>query len=321
MNWNNRIGATEPDEGPAMAGKRTLRAAIRHRRRAGEPTGRAASDQQPVPLPRWINQSTLPQSNAAYDTAFAAGAAIFALDQVVRAEHLWLGCWRMRLALKAAIAASRLMRIEGDEASLRDALHLTRAGDDPGPAGRLHALLRDWTSRPLALLAEMEATIAKEAEGGQGAAELGVLLAADQALAMRLGWRQALPLHLVAAHDPALRRGSDGRRLRADEPGWTIALHAALLKSAMMAHAEAVTLARKAEALTTAAEALRTRDEGRGLALVLADDSVAPWRMVDGKGKAGLGSDRAARRFCETLQGKGVLRLLTERPTFRLYGL
>jgi hypothetical protein len=77
--------------------------------------------------------------------------------------------------------------------------------------------------------------------------------------------------------------------------------------------------------LIAAAGTLRARDGEAGLALILGDDCVAPWRMA-GEGRAaasrqGMGSDRAARRFCETLHAKGALRLLTPRPTFRLYGL
>ncbi len=55
------------------------------------------------------------------------------------------------------------------------------------------------------------------------------------------------------------------------------------------------------EIATAAAAGLRTRDEGRGLALMLGDDSVAPWRMAGKtlaggtRGKDGMGSDRAAR--------------------------
>ena len=88
-----------------------------------------------------------------------------------------------------------------------------------------------------------------------------------------------------------------------------------------MAHAQAVALSRKAHALTRAASTLRTRDGGRGVGLILADDSVAPWRMAGKDDNGGLGSDRAARRFCESLHGLGALRLMTDRPTFRLYGL
>jgi hypothetical protein len=46
----------------------------------------------------------------------------------------------MHQALAAAETA-RLLRLREDEPALRDAHHLTRPGDDPGPAGRLH---RSW---------------------------------------------------------------------------------------------------------------------------------------------------------------------------------
>jgi hypothetical protein len=158
---------------------------------------------------------------------------------------------------------------------------------------------------------------------GSGPDEFAALLASDQALAERLGWTQALPLHLAVIHDPALKHGRDGRRPRAGGPEWADLCHPVLLRAATAAHADAVMLARRAVELAAAAAALRTRDEGGGLALILADDSVAPWRMAGQRlaGRAAIGSDRAARRLCETLQARGCLRLLTARPAFRLYGL
>lgn len=278
------------------------------------------------PLPRWITVAARPgvkQAAADRDDApFAAGAAVHALDTMLRADLPWLGCWRMRLALKAGVSAARLLRIDTDEAVLRDALHLTRPGDDPGPAGRLHALLRRWAGRPVRLAEETGSAILAEAGQGRGAGELAALLAADRALADRLGWAQPLPLHLAAIHDPALRRGPGGHRPRADDAGWTLVRQAVLLTGASLAYAKAVTLSRRAVALTDAFSRLRSRDGGEAaLRLILSGDSVAPWRMAGtGKGE-GLGSDRAARRFCEGLHAAGALRLLTDRPAFRVYGL
>src|SRR3954470_22355335 len=84
------------------------------------------------PLPGWTR---LRGDDGGPEAAFAAGAALFALDQIVRAEPPWLGAFRMRHALAAAPISSRLLRRPADEAALRDAHHLTRRGDDPGPAG------------------------------------------------------------------------------------------------------------------------------------------------------------------------------------------
>jgi Protein of unknown function (DUF1403) len=307
-----------------------LGSTLRRRGKARKATSSAATPNPLIlqPLPRWITSSQVQAVGARQesqqhvkDAAFAAGAAIFALDQILRADPSWLGCWRMRHALKAAGVAAKLLRLDADEAALRDAEHLTRPGDDPGPAGRLLRLLRQLTSRPTLRADEMLLAIATDIDGASAESEVLALLQADVVLAERLGWERPLLLHLTGIFDPALRQGVAGKRPRADGPDWGNLQHVVLAHAAVIAHAQAVTLARKAQALTAAAHGLRTRDEGRGLALILADDSVAPWRMVNRTGQGGLGSDRAARRLCESLHGLGALRLLTDRPTFRLYGL
>jgi Protein of unknown function (DUF1403) len=285
------------------------------------------------PFPRWITAAQVPATGVGQghlhpgtEAAFAAGASLYALDQILRADLAWVGCWRLRQALKTASVASRLLRLNADEAALRDAVHLTRPGDDPGPAGRLHRWLRQLALRPTRLAQETLTSIATEINGAAASAEVLALLRADIALAAQLGWECPLLLHLTVILDPALRHGEAGRRPRADGTEWIHLQHAVLARAAVLAHAQAVTLSRKAEGLTVAADSLRTRDGGRGVGLILADDSVAPWRMAGrddsgGQGKEGLGSDRAARRLCESLHGMGVLRLLTNRPTFKLYGL
>jgi Protein of unknown function (DUF1403) len=281
-------------------------------------------------LPRWIISAQASATAAGQGTsppdiqaAFAAGAASFAVDQITRADPPWIGCLSMRQALKAAEVVAKLLRLNADEAHLRDAEHLTRPGDDPGPAGRLHRLIRQLALRPTRLADETLSAIASEIEGAASSAEVLALLNADVALAKRLGWKRPLLLHMTVILDPALRQGAGGKRPQVDGPDWVNLQHMVLAHAAVAAHAQAVTLSRKAEGLTVAANSLRTRDGGRGLALIVADDSVAPWRMAGKQGSyiAGLGSDRAARRLCESLHGMGALRLLTDRPTFRLYGL
>ncbi len=185
----------------------------------------------------------------------------------------------------------------------------------------LDRLLRQLASRPTRLADETLSAIATDIEGATASAEVLALQRVDIALARRLGWERPLLLHMTAIADPALRQGVKGKRARAEQPEWANLQYAVLSQAASAAHAQTVTLARNAEALADAADSLRTRNGGRGLALILADDSVAPWRMAGKGGKHGLGFDRAARRLCESLHTMGALRLLTDRPTFRLYGL
>lgn len=299
--------------------------------RKGSPSGISTLDlaHRPEPLPRWIVSAvsgSLGRDGGGQDdrTTFAAGAAVHAIDLLLRAEPTWLGCWRMRLVLKAAVSAAALLRIDADETTLRDVFHLTRAGDDPGPAGRLHALIRRWSMQPVRLSQEGETAVLAEAGQGRGASELAALLAADRDLAAMLGWSTPLPLHLTALHDPILRRGREGNRPWAGEGNWNRVRHAVVLAAAVAAHAEAVSLGRRAGALADVFTRLRTREGGEAaLQAILSDDSVAPWRMA-GIAKirgGGLGSDRSARRFCESLHAAGTLRLLTMRPTHRVYGL
>src|SRR3954453_14205640 len=99
------------------------------------------------PLPGWARRHG-DDAGPSSEAAFAAGAALLALDQIVRAEPPWLGALRQRQALAAAAISSRLMRLPADEAALRDAHHLTRAGDEPGPSGRLHRAWRGLAARP-----------------------------------------------------------------------------------------------------------------------------------------------------------------------------
>ncbi len=273
------------------------------------------------PLPQWITARTGGKTAAPDDPltpVLAEGAALFALDQIVRAGPAWLGVLRMRLALRAGVFTVRLMRLKADEAELRDALHLTRAGDDPGPAGRLHQLWRTFASRPTRLAAETIKEVADAVGSGDAGREVVALMRADHDLAVALGWPVPMALAATTILEPSLRRSEEGKRYRAGDAGWLEHRHAVSGLAAVQAHAEAIVLQRRAAVMVAAVDRLRTREAGRGVAMILADDAVAPWRMV---GPHGMGSDRAARRFCETLAGQGALRLLTARPTFRLYGL
>nr|WP_250812099.1 DUF1403 family protein [Neorhizobium tomejilense] len=76
------------------------------------------------------------------DAAFAAGIALKTLDDLIRTDPLWLGCWRDRLALKSSAVAAKMLGRGEEENAIRDAVLLTAAGDDPGPAGKLFLATR-----------------------------------------------------------------------------------------------------------------------------------------------------------------------------------
>ena len=188
------------------------------------------------PLPGWARRHG-DDAGPSSEAAFAAGAALLALDQIVRAEPPWLGALRQRQALAAATVSSRLMRLPADEAALRDAHHLTRAGDDPGPAGRLHRAWRGLAARParaeaaagLAQALGLGATAGAElrpgpasgspvaraaASAARAAAAVGPaqalegeifgLMLADLVLAETLGWPVPVPLLATTILGPAL---------------------------------------------------------------------------------------------------------------------
>jgi hypothetical protein len=93
----------------------------------------------PCPLPAWARASDARVD--ASDCALFAGAALAALDPIVRANAPFAGVWRQRLALRAAAATVRMTGRREAEADLRDAWYLRAKGDALGPAGE-H--LRAW---------------------------------------------------------------------------------------------------------------------------------------------------------------------------------
>ncbi len=83
------------------------------------------------------------------DAAFRAGAALAHLQGVMAQPGLPLALWRDRLALEAAAATVRFSGRAECLAELRDALHLARPGDPPGPAGEIGHTWRRAVTQPL----------------------------------------------------------------------------------------------------------------------------------------------------------------------------
>jgi hypothetical protein len=83
-------------------------------------------------VPAWLRRAVADAQTVAgkeiEDIALVAGAAIGALDAVVRREERWAGARRQRLALATATVSVKQAGRVGYKAALRDAVLLTRPG-------------------------------------------------------------------------------------------------------------------------------------------------------------------------------------------------
>ncbi len=263
------------------------------------------------------------------------------MDPIVRSEDLVGTLWRKRLALASAVAVSALEGRREGAADLRDAFALRRPGDDPGPAGRMlngwrhlgdaRALRSaDWPKRlpeffdlptdPVAeLLHDLGGRFAASrtmplrfaAEAAREVLALGsvyrglALWLADALLAQALGWDRPVPL--LASHLPRAAFRLEGN-------DWLAACSGAWCRGAAAAFDLHADLNCRAEALRAAAPKLRGRDARAAVHALLTEDALTA--------RAGeKASDRAARRLFDRLTTLGLVRELTGRPTFRLYGL
>ena len=306
---------------------------------------------EPLRPPAWARLSGSFRENSEAEALYFAGAALAALDSVVRSDPSWAGAWRRRLALKSAAAvAQNLLNRREDEAALRDAVALARPGEALGPAGRVYAAFRILAGlgdpfrpkRLAAVAADLQAPIdltqaaelaaALKEAGGRGRpapvvaaaaaeavmglrpnAEPLAIFCADAALARNLGWPTPLPL---LAGELFLRRATgEGRRPRPGEAGWGKLVALSYARAALAALDLAQDLSRRAARLADAAPKLRAKGKTGAIEALLADDAVTAAAPI-----ASL-SDRARRRLFERLVALGAARELTGRPTFRLYGL
>lgn len=290
--------------------------------------------------PQWARHTGGPAT--AGDAAFRAGAALGSLERVLAAPQPWHGVWRDRLALRAACASLARAGRGEDEAALRDALCFLRPGDDPGPAGRhlqlwrrvsgSAAVLDPAAAAGLAALLDLSADAALHAMVAQ-AAEVAAadgpaltaaatviglcrrarpdalplaLALADAALARRLRWSAPLPLTA-----PVLLTGA----LPAADTDLERAVAEACTRSAVAACDLADALAPRAAALEAVRRQLRAKDADAAIAALLAQDAVTPAMPL------GSLSARARRRLFDRLMSLGVVRELSGRASFRIYGL
>ena len=285
------------------------------------------SDLDTLPrMPAWVTST---RAETLEDVAFLSGAALNHLHVVLGRAEVPQSLLRDRLALRAAEACVAFSGRSERTAELRDAVHLLRPGDLPGPAGETYLAWRRAVERPVSIKALGRALAGLEPgqittwlDAGQGApvgrvamvleavlreaprADVAGLILADAALAQALGCHHLVPLLAPGLKRADLRKQGDDLRL---------ACHRALVSSVIEAVWQAADLARRAAHLKAFVPKLRAKGAGGAVEMFLTRDAVAPSAMPL--------PDRAARRLCDRLVDLGAVRELTGRDTFRLYGV
>ncbi|GLQ29208.1 DUF1403 family protein [Sulfitobacter pacificus] len=277
-------------------------------------------------LPSWVTSA---RAETSEDVAFLSGAALNHLHLVLRREEVPQALLRDRLALRAAEACVAFSGRSERAGELRDAAHLLRPGDLPGPGGETYLAWRRAVERPVSIKALGRALstfetgqIAAWLDAGKGApvtraamaleavltgaprADVPALILADAALAQALGWDHLVPLLAAGLKRADLRKQGDDLRLTC---------HRALISSTIEAARQASDLARRTTHLKAVAPKLRAKGAGEAVEMFLTRDAVAPSVLPL--------PDRAARRLCDRLVDLGAVRELTGRDTFRLYGV
>jgi hypothetical protein len=286
-----------------------------------------SSDPDTLPrMPAWVTSA---RHETLEHVAFLSGAVVSHLHVVLGREEVPHALLRERLALCAAEVCVAFSGRPERAGELRDAVHLLRPGDLPGPAGEAFQAWRRAVERPVSVktlaraLSPLEPDrIATWLDAGQGApvsraamvleavlteaprAEVAGLILADAALAQAFRWDHLVPLLAAGLTRTDLRkRGEDLR----------FACHRALVASVADTFRLSADLTRRAAHLKAVAPKLRAKGAGEAVAMFLARDAVAPAALPL--------PDRAARRLCDRLVDLGAVRELTGRDTFRLYGV
>ena len=319
-------------------------------RRATAKTPERQAFPPPAPIPAWARASGRAGEG---DPLFAAGAGLALLDACLRADPPAAGALRARLALQSAAASAKILRLNADEAALRDLRFAV--GDPLGPAANL---CRCGATAPAGRPASTQAGFVDAAArldlavgperprsepeglrrggrsgfGGRKGRRPGVLRppgrpSRPKPKFWRFGCSTSSSPFGCAGRGPAADRcenpGSDpavagrGRRPRPGDPAWPNAAAGAIALAAASALDLAADLSRRSNTLIAVAPKLRSKPAQKIVDLLLAQDCVSPAEAARHAPMTG----RAARRLFDRLVLLGAARELSGRPAFRLYGL
>ncbi|MEP4989800.1 MAG: DUF1403 family protein [Paracoccaceae bacterium] len=251
-----------------------------------------AFSDDPINLPKLPSWVTSGRAETPEDVAFLSGAGLSHLHLVLSRPEVPHSLLRDRLSLTAAEACVAYSGRPEGIGELRDAVHLLRPSDLPGPAGETYLTWRRAVERPVSVKALGRALpsceagqIAEWLDVGQGAPvcraamvleavlidaprqEVVALILADAALAQALDWDHPVPLLATRLKRTDLRKRGDELRL---------ACHRALISSVIEASRLATDLARRADRLTAVAPKLRAKGAGEAVQIFLSRDAVAP---------------------------------------------
>lgn len=317
-------------------------------RRLSSPT--PALPELPI-LPTWAREKSL---SSQIDSAFSAGAGLATLSALVKSRPPYMGGLSERLSLQAATATNRSSGRSEDDEAIRDQWLLRPRGEGLSPAARVLSgwlvfsrlradiqllppdmleALAEAFGQPLdqsaeETLRELQAKV-QSASNPVGAAALVssafyereprheaiAHLLADLVLAQRLGWDRPLPLLASSIAVPSLRAGGLRRRPLPTDPRWETALFGAYALSCGKAFQLASYLRSRAVALLAIAPKLRSRHSDKVIDALLAHAFLPGSRTIGGM------SDRAMRRIFDRLTDAGIVREVSGRATFRIYGL
>jgi hypothetical protein len=301
-------------------------------------------------FPGWARSQSAAPRDA---TLVRAGAALALLQSAAGGDADWRGAWRDRLALKVATGCLAVIGHTDSEAALRDAFLHREPGADPGPGGRMYDLWRRFTrqsppareedfadaavrcgfvwSEDLRRLWIWRMGIDALADPLSAAVQVActavairresrplVFLLADATLAAGARWPRGVPLLALAAMDPLSPLGGSGGDQ--DQREWQGKHYLAYSQALSKAWDLAAELGDRAAALRSV-EGLRAKGSKVLIDALLSNDAVragGPDQWISADLTI---TQRARRRFLETLERRQIVRELTGRTTSRLYGL